>query len=110
MQASLKVIAFAACTVLATFGSVAANAEKTDGSDFHPLQMNSPASAEIDAGAVAAAHPAPGEPIGQTTAAAMLKTSMSSDDAYKSAIAAAHPSPGEPIGQATALPLVRSAQ
>jgi hypothetical protein len=80
-----------------------------DGSDFHPLQMNSPASADIDAGAVAAAHPAPGEPMGQTTALPMLKTSMSSDEAYQGAVAAAHPAPGEPIGQTTSLPLVRSA-
>ena len=84
-------------------------AETTDGSDFHPLQMNSPASAEVQAGAVAAAHASGTEAIGQSTGAPAMVSPMASDEVYKGAVAASHASGTEAIGQSTAMPMPVSA-
>jgi len=108
MKASLKVLALGAFAALATLGAVNASAEKMDGSDFHPMQMNSPANPDIDAGAVAAAHPAGTESIGSSTSMP-FKSTASSDDVYASAVAATHnTTSNEPIGQSTSMPMPNS--
>ena len=57
MRTSLKLLAVGSFAAIAALGAVAASAETTDGSDFHPLQMNSPEKPEVQAGAMAAARP-----------------------------------------------------
>lgn len=110
MQASLKFLAIGSFAAIAAFASVSASAEKMDGSDFHPLQMNSPANPEVDAGAIAAAHPAGTEAVGSSTMMPVTST-LSSDEVYAGAVAAMHPtSNSEPIGQSTSLPMVRPGQ
>ena len=101
MNTSLKFLTAAGFAVLAA----GAMAETTDGSDFHPLQMNSPVSADVQADAVAAAHASGTEAIGQSTGAPALVSPMSSDEVYKGAVAASHASGTEAIGQSTAMPM-----
>ncbi|WP_436315212.1 hypothetical protein [Variovorax sp. LjRoot84] len=48
MHASTRWMALAAVAALASFGAAFAQAQEiTDGSDYHPLMMNSPPSAEV---------------------------------------------------------------
>jgi len=102
MHASTRLIALASVAALASFGATFAQAqEKTDGSDYHPLQMNSPVNAEVDAGAIAAAHPSGTESIGQSTSAPMMDSKMSDADVYAGAVAASHASGTELPGQTT---------
>lgn len=108
MQASYKAFTLGAIAVLAAFGSMVASAQST-GADYHPMQLNSAARPELDAEAVAAAHPPGTEPIGMSTSAPMLASTVSSDEVYKGAVAAAHPSGTEPVGMSTSLPMVNSA-
>ncbi len=109
MQATAKVLAIGAFAALAALGSVTASAEKMDGSDYHPMQMNSPANPDIDAAAIAAAHPTGTESIGSSTSMP-FKSTASSDEVYAGAVAAAHPVSTEVVGSSTALPTVRSGQ
>ncbi|MGJ7493588.1 hypothetical protein ACSFA8_00810 [Variovorax sp. RT4R15] len=110
MNASLKFLAASGFIVLAAaVGPLAAMADTTDGSDYHPLQMNSPESAEVQAGAVAAAHATGTEAIGQSTGAPAMVSQMSSDEVYQGAVAASHASGTEAIGQSTALPMLTGA-
>ncbi len=108
MRTSFKLLAIGSFAAFAALGSVNALAEKTDGSDYHPLQMNSPDSAEIQAGAVAAAHPSGTEPVGQSTSPAAMNSTISVSDIQAGAYAASHPTGTEPIGQSTSLPMVKS--
>lgn len=102
MHASKRLIALATAAALASFGAGFAQAqEKTDGSDYHPLQLNSPDNAEVNAGAIAAAHPSGTESIGQSTAAPSLSSTMSSDEVYAGAVAASHAAGTELPGQTT---------
>lgn len=110
MTASLaRRFAATAFVTLAAFGAGLASAETTDGSDFHPLLMNSPENAQVQAGAIAAAHPAGTESIGQSTAMPMPVSNVSVDEVYRGAVAASHPTGTESIGQSTAMPRVQSA-
>lgn len=109
MHASQKILAALGIIAATAFASFAAQAqEKMDGSDYHPLMMNSPSSADVQAGAIAAAHPAGTESVGQSTGATMPTNSMSSEEAYKGAYAASHATGTESAGQSTSLPMVRS--
>lgn len=63
--------------------------------------MNSPANAEVDAGAIAAAHPSGTESIGQSTAAPLPSSTMSSAEVYAGAVAASHAAGTELPGQTT---------
>jgi hypothetical protein len=103
MHASTRLIAAAvAASALASFGSAFAQAQEiSDGSDYHPLQMNSPVSAEVNAGAIAAAHANGTESIGQSTAAPLLVSTTSSAEVYAGAVAAAHSAGTELPGQST---------
>jgi len=109
MRTSFKLLAVGSFAALAALGAVHASAETTDGSDFHPLQMNSPENPEVQAGAVAAAHPSDTESIGQSTSAPAMNSTTPVSDIQAGAYAASHPSGTESIGQSTSLPLVKSA-
>jgi len=108
MRTSFKLLAVGSFAALAAMGAATASAEKMDGSDFHPLQMNSPESAEVQAGAMAAARPSGTEPIGQSTSASAMSSTMPVADIEKGAFAASHPTGTEPVGQSTSLPMVKS--
>ncbi|OUL99185.1 hypothetical protein [Variovorax sp. JS1663] len=100
MRASTRILTIVAVAALASFGAQAQ--EKTDGSDYHPLMMNSPDSPEVQAGAMAAARPASTEVEGQSTAAPAMASKVSDSDVYAGAVAASHPSGTELPGQSTA--------
>src|SRR4030095_9704621 len=89
MNVSLKVLAIGACAALAAAGALAQ--EKIDGSDSHPLQMNSPHSDATDAEARAAARPTDTEAIGQSTAAPMVSGQVSREEVYRGAVEGAPP-------------------
>ncbi|WP_269759036.1 hypothetical protein [Variovorax sp. E3] len=91
MRISFKLLAVGSFAALAALGTVAASAETTDGSDFHPLQMNSPEKPEVQAGAMAAARPTGTEPIGQSTSAPAMSSTMPVADIQAGAYAASHP-------------------
>jgi hypothetical protein len=107
MTLSIKVAALAACSVFTLVAPVAALAQ-SDGADYHPHQVVSNARPDVDAGAIAASHATGTEAEGQSTAAPMPNSTVSSEEIYKGAVAAAHPSSTEAEGQSTALPMVRS--
>lgn len=110
MTASLtRRLATTAFVTLAALGAGMASAETTDGSDFHPLLMNSPTNAQVQAGAIAAAHPTGTESVGQSTAMPMPTSNVSPDEVYRGAVQASHPTGTESIGQSTAMPRVQSA-
>ncbi len=108
MRISLKLLAVGSFAAIAALGTVGASAETTDGSDFHPLQMNSPVNPDVQAGAMAAARPTGTEPIGQSTSAPAMNSTMPVSDIQAGAYAASHPTGTEPIGQSTSLPMVKS--
>jgi len=108
MRTSLKLLAVGSFAAIAALGTVAASAETTDGSDFHPLQMNSPTNPDVQAGAMAAARPAGTEPVGQSTSAPAMNSTLPVSDIQAGAYAASHPTGTEPIGQSTSLPMVKS--
>ncbi|SDZ71976.1 hypothetical protein NWF24_00345 [Variovorax paradoxus] len=108
MRTSFKLLAVGSFAALAAMGAVTASAETTDGSDFHPLQMNSPANPDVQAGAMAAARPSGTEPMGQSTSAPAMSSTMPVADIQAGAYGASHPSGTEPIGQSTSLPMVKS--
>jgi hypothetical protein len=109
MRTSLKLLAVGSFAAFAALGAVNASAETTDGSDFHPLQMNSPENPDVQAGAVAAAHASGTESIGQSTGAPEMNSTTPVSDIQAGAYEASHPSGTESIGQSTSLPLVKSA-
>ncbi|MBJ2159408.1 hypothetical protein [Variovorax sp. IB41] len=109
MRTSFKLLAIGSFAALAALGTVNASAETTDGSDFHPLQMNSAEKPEVQAGAIAAAHPSGTESIGQSTSAPAMLSKISDTEVQAGAYAASHPTGTESIGQSTSLPLVKSA-
>ena len=109
MRTSLKLLAIGSFAALAALGTVNASAETTDGSDFHPLQMNSAENPEVQAGAMAAARPSGTESIGQSTSAPAMNSTIPVSDVEAGAYAASHASGTESIGQSTSLPLVQSA-
>jgi hypothetical protein len=80
-----------------------------DGSDYHPLQMNSPENPDVQAGAIAAARPTGTESIGQSTSAPAMNSTIPVSDVQAGAYAASHATGTESIGQSTSLPLVQSA-
>jgi hypothetical protein len=100
MHASTRLLAVLAVIALASFGAQAQ--ETTDGSDYHPLMMNSPVNPEVQAGAIAAAHPEGTESIGQSTSAPALQSKVSDTEVYSGAVAASHASGTELPGQTTA--------
>ncbi len=108
MRTSFKLLAVASFAALAAVGTVNASAETMDGSDFHPLQMNSPEMPEVQAGAMAAARPTGTEPVGQSTSAPAMNSTLPVADIQAGAYAASHPTGTEPIGQSTSLPMVKS--
>ncbi|RQO36947.1 hypothetical protein DBV14_32295 [Variovorax sp. KBW07] len=108
MRTSFKLLAVGSFAAFAVLGAVNASAETTDGSDFHPLQMNSPENPEVQAGAMAAARPSGTEAIGQSTAAPAMNSMTPVSDIQAGAYAASHPTGTEAIGQSTALPMVKS--
>jgi hypothetical protein len=118
MQVSRKTLAIGALAVLAAFGSVAASAQTWNGGGTEsigqstspmPLMHSTISDADVQAGAMAAAHPAGTESIGQSTSPMPLHSTRTSDDVYASAVAATHSAGTESIGQSTSLPLVGSA-
>jgi hypothetical protein len=100
MHAPTRFLPVLALMAFVAFGAQAQ--EKTDGSDYHPLMMNSPANAEVQAGAIAAAHPAGTESIGQSTSAPAMVSKVSDTEVYAGAVAASHASGTELPGQSTA--------
>ncbi|MET3498120.1 hypothetical protein [Variovorax boronicumulans] len=106
---SFKLLAVGSFAALAALGAINASAETTDGSDFHPLQMNSPELPDVQAGAIAAAHATGSEAIGQSTGAPAMMSTVSDTEVQAGAFAASHASGTEAIGQSTSLPLVNSA-
>ncbi|KLN53413.1 hypothetical protein [Variovorax paradoxus] len=109
MRTSLKLLALGSVAAFAALGAVNASAETTDGSDYHPLQMNSPENPDVQAGAMAAARPSGTESIGQSTSAPAMNSMIAVSDVQAGAYAASHPTGTESIGQSTSLPLVQSA-
>jgi hypothetical protein len=105
MHASTRFFPVLALLAFVAFGAQAQ--EKTDGSDYHPLMMNSPDNADVQAGAIAAAHPAGTESIGQSTSAPAMESKVSNSEVYAGALAASHASETELPGQSTA-PMPRS--
>jgi hypothetical protein len=108
MRTSFKLLAVGSFAALAALGTVNASAETMDGSDFHPLQMNSPERPDVQAGAMAAARPTGTEPVGQSTSAPAMNSTLPVSDIQAGAYAASHPTGTEPIGQSTSLPMVKS--
>lgn len=108
MRTSFKLLAVGSFAALAALGAVNASAETMDGSDFHPLQMNSPERPDVQAGAMAAARPTGTEPVGQSTSAPAMNSTLPVSDIQAGAYAASHPTGTEPIGQSTSLPMVKS--
>lgn len=108
MRTSFKLLAVASFAALAALGTVNASAETMDGSDFHPLQMNSPEKPEVQAGAMAAARPSGTEATGQSTSAPAMTSTMPVADIQSGAYAASHPTGTEAVGQSTSLPMVKS--
>ncbi|VTU14836.1 hypothetical protein [Variovorax sp. RA8] len=100
MHASTRFLPILALMAFVAFGAQAQ--EKTDGSDYHPLMMNSPDNADVQAGAIAAAHPAGTESIGQSTSAPAMVSKVSDTEIYAGAVAASHGSGTELPGQSTA--------
>jgi len=109
MKTLIKGVAIGAFAAVAGLGALAANAQ-TDGSDYHPLQLNSPPSADVDAGAVAAAHPTGTEAIGQSTGAPMMTSQLTRAEVYQGAVQAAHPLQTEALGQSTGMAGITSGQ
>jgi hypothetical protein len=109
MKSLMKSLAIGSFAAIAGLGAIAANAQ-TDGSDYHPLQLNSPPSAEVDAGAVAATHPASTEAIGQSTGAPMMTSQLTREEVRRGAIEAAHPLNTEAIGQSTGMAGITAGQ
>ena len=109
MRTSFKLLALGSFAAFAALGAVHASAETMDGSDYHPLQMNSPENPEVQAGAMAAARPSGTESIGQSTSAPAMNSTIPVSDAQAGAYAASHATGTESIGQSTSLPLVQSA-
>ncbi|RZL93067.1 MAG: hypothetical protein EOP82_08435 [Variovorax sp.] len=101
MRCSTRLFAVAAAAMLASMGAIAQTQETTDGSDYHPLMMNSPERPDVQAGAVAASHPAATELEGQSTAAPSPASNVSSAEVQAGAVAAAHASGTELWGQST---------
>jgi hypothetical protein len=92
--------------VVAALGPVAAHAQQSDGSDYHPLQMNSPSNPEVGAGAMAAARPTGTEAVGQSTGAPMLASPLTREEVRRGAVAAAHATGTEVVGQSTGMAAV----
>ncbi|MDQ0573561.1 hypothetical protein QFZ42_005395 [Variovorax paradoxus] len=109
MRTSFKLLALGSFAVFAALGTVHASAETTDGSDYHPLQMNSSENPDVQAGAMAAARPGGTESIGQSTSAPAMNSTIPVSDVEAGAYAASHATGTESIGQSTSLPLVQSA-
>ena len=109
MRTSFKLLALGSFAACAALGAVNASAEMTDGSDYHPLQMNSPENPDVQAGAMAAARPTDTESIGQSTSAPAMNSTTPVSDVQAGAYAASHATGTESIGQSTSLPLVQSA-
>lgn len=108
MPATRKIIALGSFAVLAAFASVSASAQ-SDGDNWHPLSRTTGALPDVDAGAVAAAHPTSTEAPGVTTVAPMTNSSITREQVYQEAVAATHPSSTEAPGITTVAPLVKSA-
>ena len=103
MHASLKVLAVGTFATLAAFASMTASAQ-SDGSDYRPMQTTGTASsAEVSAGAMAAARPTGTESVGQSTSAPMVQSTVSREEVRKGAIAAAHGQDTEVLGQSTGM-------
>lgn len=100
MHVPSRLLPVLAVLALASFGAQAQ--EKTDGSDYHPLTLNSPVNPEVQAGAMAAARPSGTESIGQSTGAPAMESKVSDTDVYAGAVAASHASGTELPGQTTA--------
>ena len=95
MRTSFKLLAVGSLAALAAVGAATASAETTDGSDFHPLQMNSPVNPDVQAGAMAAARPSGTEPVGQSTSAPAMGDSRAMHSAGTvSAIGTQYSAPG----------------
>lgn len=103
MHASLKVLAAGTFATLAAFASMSAVAQ-SDGSDYHPMQTNNTtSSAEVSAGAMAAARPTGTEAVGQSTAAPVGNSQLTREEVYKGAVEASHPMQTEALGQSTGM-------
>jgi hypothetical protein len=103
MHALIKGLAVGVLGAIASLGALSANAQ-SDGSDYHPLQMNSAARPEVDADAIAASHATGTEAIGQSTAAPMVNSQgVSREAVYREAVAASHGTTTEAIGQSTGM-------
>lgn len=103
MHALIKGFAVGILGAVASLGALSANAQ-SDGSDYHPLQMNSAAKPEVDADAIAASHASGTEAIGQSTAAPMVNSQgVSREAVYREAVAASHGTTTEAIGQSTGM-------
>jgi len=103
---SIAVGAMGAAFVLGPLGAAAQG--NNDGADYHPMQRNSAALPDVDAGAIAAAHPTGTESIGQSTSPAAMKSNLTRAEVRKGAVAAAHPMQTEAIGQSTGMAGVTS--
>lgn len=117
MQVSNRILAIGALAFAATVGSAAASAQAWNGggseaigqSTSQALLNSTMSSDEVQASAVAAAHPTGTEATGQSTSMVMPASNISSDEVYKGAFAASHPTGTEAIGQSTAIAMPRPA-
>jgi len=100
MNTSIKLLATSGIAAFLAIGSVTANAQ-ADGSNYHPLQLNSPDNPAVDADARAAAHNASSEPIGQATSGPARTSKLTRAEVRDEAIRANHTIKGEPLGQST---------
>jgi hypothetical protein len=100
----------AACSVGAVLALAAVGASaQSDGSDYHPLQLNSPDNPTVDKQAVQAAHSAGTEAIGQSTSAPAMQSRLTRAEVRQAAIEANHAMSNEPTGQSTAMAAVKGA-
>lgn len=102
MRTFYKHLAIGVLGTLGAFGAMTASAQ-TDGSDYHPLQLNSPPNLDVAAGAIAAAHPTGTEATGQSTGAPAMNSQLTRDEVYRGAVAATHGTSTEAIGQSTGM-------
>ena len=103
MNAFHKCLAIGVLGAIGSLGAIHAYAQ-TDGSDYHPLKMNSPSKPDVDADAIAASHASGTESVGQSTSAPMVTSQgVSREEVYKGAVAASHPYMTESLGQSTGM-------
>jgi hypothetical protein len=109
MKTLTRTMATCGIGAMLALGVVGANAQnaQANGSDYHPLQLNSPDNPAVDKGAVQAAHSTGTEAIGQSTSPPPMQSRLTRAEVRQGAIQANHAMTGEPTGQSTAMAMVK---